>query len=218
MMRRFTEQYFSSPACGAALALLLLGVVIARISMALSDWWRAYWQTLSASFVGMSIGILLLQFLLDLQHERLHGQLRKTREVSISHALQKCLSHLDGWIPRTIKPQLLHVPPLEVARARVDKLRELSLLLALEVHDLSYREQLEKFTSRAEDLCENIDLLVYSISSDDVEDYLLNARKRLLNAIDLFKKQAAEILSRVSSHAEFADLEADSAIEGAAIG
>lgn len=196
-MKQFIERYLDSPVSGVAFSFLLIAIVLARLSINRGDWWMPYLQGLSTTFICLSLEILVINGFLEMQRELLGDQLRKTRETVISKALGRVTPHLDGWIPQHVTPASRHIQQLEWARRKVDKLRESSSELAVEVHDTQYRQALEDFTNKADELCDKIESLVNLIHTDAKPDLLNGKLNEVLVAANEFKQQADVVLNRL---------------------
>jgi hypothetical protein len=163
MIWAFSRKYFSGPAGVAACVLFLLGWALGKESMSRLEWWKAYWQAISATLVGLSLEVLLLQFLLELQRKSLMNELREGRELAAYDALKRVIPRLKAWLPHDCIPETAHVTQLEWARSRVAKVREVSEALALDIDDPHNRQLLDTLTEQADEFCDSIDKLVHSI-------------------------------------------------------
>lgn len=148
----------------------------------------------------MSLGVLILQLLLDLQRKSIGDQLRKARESAVSTTLSQTARYLEKWIPTCDASDLegIHVSQLKWALEHVKRLRDDGTFLSLEVQDQLYRQELEAFVTIAERLCDSIEVLVRSIEMTAPKKRLQSDLDEARTVVETFKGQTERILTRLT--------------------
>ena len=185
------REYRDSPTTGAALALGLVGIVLAYVSGRFGEWWMAYLQGLSTTVIGLSLGTLILQLLLDLQRVKIGNSLRRVREATFSNDLRHTVQYLSESIPTcdssALKP--IHGHQLKSSIEKLQRLRDSAILLSTEIQRPNYRSQIDTFIASTESVCAIIQSLLHGI---EIPTYAAELERNLARARDSVSKFAHE--------------------------
>ena len=146
--RSFARRYFTSAVSRTALVSFVLALASAWISVAADQWWKAYLQNLSTTFVGIAATVWIINFLLERQANRLSAELRAPSEQAALHLVRNFIKRVPLWLPKVSAPETMHRHQLEWIQNHLDRLRTLCDVIAPGPSDTELQNTVARFRLR----------------------------------------------------------------------
>jgi hypothetical protein len=140
----FAKRYFTSAVSRTALASFILALGTAWISASADDWWKSYLQDLSTTFVGIAATVLVINFLLEQQANRLGAP----KEQAAMHLARHFITRAPLWLPKVPAPDSMYWHQLEWIRDHLDRLQTLSDSITPGTGDLELLKAVSGFRSQ----------------------------------------------------------------------